>query len=142
MTKTCNCQGARDTLWYTKPQVEGGSCILVLSSDLYRFIEYYIKSSAKRILRLQSQALQHWEMSANLHTHPGCLRYDTTPSYTTAYHFPLNKLTPFFVLSYLLHLPPLPPVLLITAPLLYCPFFLAPANCRAQRTPSPHWLCE
>lgn len=41
-------------------------------------------------------------MPANPHTHPECLHYDTTPSYTTAYHFPLNKLTPFFVLSYLL----------------------------------------
>lgn len=143
--ETHNCQGARDTLWYTKPQGGGGLCILVLSSDLHRFTGYYIKSSTKRILRLQSQALQHWEMPANLHTHLGCLHYDTTPSYTTAYHFPLNKLTPFFVLSYLLHIPPLPQVLLITAPFLSCPFFLSPvsaAGCRAQWRPSPHWLCE
>lgn len=128
MTETRNCQGARDTLWYTKPQRGGGPCILVRSSDLYRFTEYYIKSSTKRILRLQSQALQRWEMPTNLHTHPGCLHYDTTPSYTTTYHFPLNKLTLFFVLSYLFHLPLLSQVLLIIAPFLSCPFFLPPAS--------------
>lgn len=85
-------------------QQGGVLCIRVLSSDLYRVTEHYTKNSTKRILRLQSQASQRWEMPANCHTHLGCLHYDTTPSYTTAYHLPLNKLTPFFVLSYLFHL--------------------------------------
>lgn len=30
-------------------------------------------------------------MSANLHTHLARLCYDTTPSYTTTYHFPLEQ---------------------------------------------------
>lgn len=77
-------------------------------------------------------------MPANLHTHPECLHYDTTPSYTTAYHFPLNKLTPFFVLSYLLHLPPLPQVLLIAALFLPCSFSLLPQQQAAEHSGDHH----
>lgn len=55
-------------------------------------------------------------------------------------HIPSSS---FFVLNYFLHLPPPPRVLLISAPLLSCLFFLSPASaagCRAQQRPSPCWL--
>lgn len=79
-------------------------------------------------------------MPANLHTHLGCLSYNTTPSYTITYLPLWTNWTLSFVLSCLIHLPPLPQIVLIAAPFFSPVFFssLLPQQHAAEHSEGHH----